>query len=235
MSRLRRNLLTLAFIDATLMGTAMSAGTVIILYAEFQFGWGNLETSNFMSLVSMVRVIVLIGIFPVINYFFRTRPAARARRESGRGPVVEKNTGADRLDIWILRAALVSDVVGITGYIFVRTSPLFVLCAIVTGVGGLGPATIQSAVSKHVPAEQVGQLLGAIGLMQAIARIIAPFIFNGIYAKTVGTFPQAFFVFMAALFGIALLVSFLVRPHGMCPFSISFLFLFSLSFYFFLF
>lgn len=213
--RVRRNLLMLAFIDMGILGAAMSAGTVIVLYTEFMFHWGTVEASRFISLTSMVRVVVLMGIFPIINYFFRTRPNARRRRESQAPAQSEKNVGADELDVWILRIALISDVIGVAGYIFVRTVPLFILCAIITALGGLGSATIQSALSKHVPAEQVGQLLGAIGLLHSLARVISPIIFNGLYAATLSTFPQAFFVLLTAVFSLALVASFFVRPHGM--------------------
>jgi MFS family permease len=51
---LRRNFLVLAFIDMIILGAAMSAGTVIILYVEYMFEWGNLESSRFVSMTSMV-------------------------------------------------------------------------------------------------------------------------------------------------------------------------------------
>jgi MFS family permease len=216
-AQLRRNFLVLAFIDMVTLGAAMSAGTVIVMYVEYMFEWGNLESSRFVSMTSMVRVVVLSGILPLINYYFRKRPAARRARAgltppSGLG--AEKNRGADDLDIWILRIALLSDVIGIGGYVFARSSAVFVACAVVTAFGGLGSATIQSAVTKHVPPERVGQMLGAIGLLHSLARIIAPIVLNQLYAATVETFPQAFFVLLAGLFGATLVASFLLRPNG---------------------
>ncbi|KAK0620364.1 major facilitator superfamily domain-containing protein [Immersiella caudata] len=205
---LRRNLITLALIDMWILGAAMSAGTVTVLYTEKMFHWGNFESSQFISLVSMVRVVVLMGIFPVITYVFRTR---RARRQSA--PVIEKNAGADELDIWVLRSALLSDVIGATGYILARTGGQFILAAIITALGGMGSATIQASLSKHVPADRVGQLLGGIGLLHSLARVFSPVVFNGIFAATVKTFPQAFFVLLAGVFAICLALSFLVRPH----------------------
>lgn len=211
--RLRRNLITLALTDMVLLGAAMSSGTITILYSNYIFNWGAVETSRFVSLTSGVRFLVLMGIFPVVNYFFRVRPNARRRRETS-VPIEEKNAGADRLDIWVLRTALISDVIGLTGYIFVRTAPLFVLCGVITAFGGLGSATIQSAITKHVPTERVGQVLGAIGQLHALSRVFAPIIFNGLYAATVKSFPQAFFVLLSGSFAIMLATSFLVKPHG---------------------
>lgn len=214
-ARVRRNLILLAATDMVILGAAMSSGQVTLLYSEYIFGWGNFETSRFISLISLVRVVVLIAVFPVINYIFRIRPAQRRRRESG--AITESNAGADDLDVWILRFAILSDVLGMAGYIFARTEALFVLCGVITAFGGLGSATIQSMVSKHVPAERVGSLLGAIGLLHALSRIVAPVIFNGLYAATVKTFPQAVFVAITVMFAVILVCSTMVRPHGKYP------------------
>ncbi|KAL2175688.1 major facilitator superfamily domain-containing protein [Thermothelomyces heterothallicus CBS 202.75] len=216
-ARLRRNLLVLALIDVVILGTAMSAGSVIVMYVEYMFEWGNFESSRFISMTSMVRVFTLVGILPLINYLFRKRPAARRLLEDPHSPPPppppEKNRGADEVDIWILRASLVSDVVGSAGYIFARSGPVFVACAVLTAFGGLGSATIQAAVSKHVPPQRVGQMLGAIGLLHSLARIFAPIVFNQLYAATVETFPQAFFVLLTSLFILALVASFFLKPH----------------------
>lgn len=211
-SRARRNLILLALTDMIILGAAMSSGQVTLLYSEYMFGWGNFETSEFMSLVSLVRVLVLLCLFPIINYVFRILPARRRRRESG--SIKESNAGADNLDVWILRFAILSDVVGITGYIFARSPALFMASGVITAFGGMGSATIQSMVSKHVPAERVGSLLGAIGLLHALSRIVAPVILNGVYAATVKTFPQAVFVVITSLFVVVFVLSLMIRPHG---------------------
>ena len=221
--RLRRNLLTLALVDTIIMGFAMSAGTVILLYTEYMFGWGNLEGSMLMSFMSLVRVFVLTVLLPGINYMFRIRPAARRRHRQGLVQDVnrinvsgseEKNAGADEVDIWILRVALVTDVVSMVGYGLARSQEVFVMMAAVASFGGLGSATIQAALTKHMPTERVGQLLGAIALLHALSRVVAPMLFNGLYALTVVSFPQAIFVLLSCMFATALAASLLVRPHG---------------------
>ncbi|KAK7712936.1 hypothetical protein SLS63_012225 [Diaporthe eres] len=209
--RVRRNLILLAAIDTVILGAAMSSGQVTLLYSEFIFHWGNFETSRFISLVSLVRVVVLLSLLPIINYIFRTRPAQKRRRESG--AIAEQSAGADGLDVWLLRVAIVSDVIGILGYVFVRTEALFILSGVITAFGGVGSATIQAALSKHVPGETIGQLLGAIGLLHALARIVSPVIFNGLYAATVKTYPQAVFVLIAGIFTVVLFLSMFVKPH----------------------
>lgn len=212
----RRNMIILAFLDAVILSSAMGSGTVTILYVEYIFNWGNFEASRFVSLISFTRVIVLLGIFPFINWYFRIRPLQRQRRLSGI-EVPERSSGADKVDIWMLRFALTSDLIGVSGYIFARSEPVFVFCGIITAFGGLGGAVIQSTITKHVPPQRVGAILGAIGLLHGVGRVFAPMIFNGLYAATVETFPQAFFVLLASLFGLAFLGSTFVKPHCEYP------------------
>ncbi|KND93116.1 Nitrilase and fragile histidine triad fusion protein NitFhit [Tolypocladium ophioglossoides CBS 100239] len=211
-TRLRMNLVALAVCDAIVFGGSFAAGPVVILYSGYMFDWGNFETSRFVSALSMVRVVVLMGVLPIVNYFGRVRPAARRRELWGVNPE-DKNSGADHLDTWILRVALVSDILGCLGYVFARSEALFFGSGMITALGGLGSATTQAAVTKHVPQERVGQILGAIGMLQALARVVGPVIFNGIYAATVETFPQAIFVALGGLFVIAFLTSLVIKPH----------------------
>lgn len=214
--RLRMNLVVLAICDTIILGSMMAAGAVIILYSEITYGWETLESSQFISALSLVRVVTLLGIFPVINYFARVRPNAKRRAQ---GIFVdEQNAGADRIDIWVIWVALISEVVGCVGYILSRSSTVFFLSGMVTAFGGLGSATIQATITKHVPQQRVGHVLGAIGMLHALSRVVGPVIFNGIYAATVGTFPQAFFLVLAGIFGFALCASTLLKSNGKLPY-----------------
>lgn len=211
--RLRRNLLLFGFIDTVLISATLGAGAVLILYAKFMFNWGTMESSRYVSLVSFFRVIVLLVVFPTLNYLFRVRPLRRKRRLSGDPLMEESTSGADKLDIWLIRLALAGDFTGVLGYCFVRTEALFMLSGVFTSFGGLATATIQAAITKQIPAERVGAMLGAMGLLHAVSRVLAPTVFDGIYAGTIETFPQAFVVVLASMFGLALVASVFIRPH----------------------
>ncbi|KAI1279164.1 MFS general substrate transporter [Xylaria sp. FL0933] len=211
--RLRRNLLLLGFIDTVLISATLGAGTVIILYAKFMFNWGTWESSRFISMISFCRVLVLLILFPTVNYFFRIRPLRRQQELSGDFRIEEGHSGADNLDVWLLRLALLGDMAGVTGYVFVRSEELFMLSAVFTSFGGLASATIQASLTKQVPVEQVGSMLGAMGLLHATSRVVAPIIFDGIYAGTIESFPQTFVVVLASLFGLSVLASLFVRPR----------------------
>ena len=210
---LRANLFLLASVDTIIFGVAMGAMTVTVYYMGFQFGWDTADTSVFIFLVNTTRVSGLVILLPLLNYLVRTRRANKQRRESGFA-IPEKNSGSDTLDLNIIRTAILFELLGFCGYAIARTGTLFAAAGVVTAIGGIGSPTLQSALTKHVPHDMVGQLLGASGLLHALARVVAPILFNLIYAGTVKTFPQAVFVVLAGFFGLALVVSWFIRPHG---------------------
>lgn len=203
----RHNLALLAAVDGTMFGVAMGSMTVVILYSEYAFDWGNFETSIFVSIVNVCRVVTLLVLLPIITRLLRGPASGRSKR----------NTGSDKIDIGIIRTAILFDLLGYIGYTLVRTGPLFILCGAVAAVGGMGSPTLQSALTKHVPHDRTGQVLGAMGLLHALARVVAPVIFNLIYAATVGKFTPTVFVCLTATFGLAFTLSWFIKPGGESP------------------
>ena len=209
-SAIRMNLILLSAVDTIMFGVAMGSMTVVILYSEITFGWGNLESSKFVSAVNTGRVLVLVIVLPLITRIFRNRRGAAPVADGKR----QRNSGSDKLDIALIQIAVFFDMIGYLGYALVRTGPLFLASGVLASFGGIGSPTLQSALTKHVPSDRIGELLGATGLLHALARVVAPTAFNLIYAKTVGTFRQTVFVCLTATFGVAFLLSWGIRPHG---------------------
>lgn len=200
----RRNLVLLAAVDTTMFGVAMGSMTVVVYYSEFMFGWGTFETSVFMSVVNTCRVTCLIVLLPLIARFLRGPKTDLPARQSG----------SDRVDLAVIRTAIFFDMMGYVGYATVRTGPLFIMSGAIASIGGMGSPTLQSAVTKHVPPDRTGQVLGAIGMLHALARVVGPTIFNLIYSRTVGKFTQTVFVCLAATFGLAFFLSWFIKPYG---------------------
>ncbi|KAF2030789.1 MFS general substrate transporter [Setomelanomma holmii] len=203
-SAVRWNLLLLAATDTIMFGVAMGAMGVVLVYTRRQFGWHELETGRFVTIVNTSRVIALLVLLPVLTRLVRGKNAHARMRKSG----------SDLFDLSVIRTAIFFDMMGYLGYVLAREGELFALSGALAAVGGIGSPTLGAALTKHVPQDKVGQLLGATGLLHAFARVVGPTIFNGIYSATVGSFRQTVFVCLCATFGVAFVCSWFVRPHG---------------------
>ncbi|KAM3089529.1 hypothetical protein ACMFMG_001115 [Clarireedia jacksonii] len=213
-TQVRTNLILLATVDTIIFGVAIGSMTVVIYYSGYQFGWDTAETSFYVSTVNITRVFALVCLLPIFNYIVRTRPRNRQRRESG-FTLPERAVGADSIDLSVIRFSVLLEVAGFLGFTLARKDYLFVCSGILASMGGVGSPMLQSALTKHVPRDHVGQLLGATGLLHALARVVCPTIFNLIYAHTVGTFPQTVFLVLTSCFALAFTLSWFIRPNGM--------------------
>ncbi|PYH93202.1 MFS general substrate transporter [Aspergillus ellipticus CBS 707.79] len=201
---LRRNIILLTLIDTLAFGIGLGTAQVVIIYAEFKFGWGNVESSLFISTVSLIRVVNLFVVYPIVTTIFREPPRS--------GHIV---SGSSTSEVVLIRLSLFLDTAGYIGYALSNQSPVMVFSGVVTALGGMGIPTMQAALTKHVPRERVGQILGAKGLLHALARVIAPSVCSLIYSLTVGKFTPAIFVCLGSAFGLAFACSFYIKSHGM--------------------
>ncbi|KAL6705492.1 hypothetical protein ACN47E_006757 [Coniothyrium glycines] len=202
-SALRWNLILLAAVDTIMFGVAMGAMSVVLVYTRRQFGWQELESGRYVTIVNSCRVFALLVLLPSITRLVRGKRGTSGMRKSG----------SDLLDLSIIRVAILFDMLGYLGFSLVRRGELFSAAGALASIGGIGSPTLGAALTKHVPSDKVGQLLGATGLLHAAARVVGPTIFNGIYSATVGTFRQTVFVCLTVTFGIAFVCSWFVRPH----------------------
>lgn len=207
----RRNLVLLASVDTLMFGIAMGSMTLMIIYSEYMFGWETFQTTILVTIINVTRVSVLLVGMPLISRIFR----------GPRSTAVQQHSGSDTLDLSVIRLSICFDLIGYIGYSTVKTGNLYILSGVITSLGGMGSPTITAALTKHVPQDRTGQILGAMGLLHALARVVSPTIFNLIYSRTVATVPQTVFVCLAATFGFAFVLSWFIRPHGMIPFFYS--------------
>lgn len=201
---LRKNLVLHAAIDTCMFGVAMGTMGVLIIYTQFQFGWGTLESSKYISIINSSRSLGLLILLPTVTRLVR----GPMRNSSG------FHRGADMLDISLIRIAILFDLFGYVGYSLARTGGVMILSGVVASLGGIGSPTLQSSLTKHVPPDRTGQLLGATGLLHALARVVAPTVFNLIYSATVGKFTQTVFVCLGSVFVVAEVFSWLLKPNS---------------------
>lgn len=159
------------------------------------------KSSIYLSVINSVRVIMLCIVLPLVVTFFRRDhlPA-------------DHHKGSDKLDIFLIRFSIAVEMFGYLLYSITSSPAGFTAAGISTSLGAIGSPTLQSSLTKHAPDDKTGQLLGATALLHSLARVVAPVIFNLIYAYTVGTFPEAVFVCFCATFALAVGCSAFLKP-----------------------
>lgn len=191
----RTNLVLLAAVDTVVFGVTLGSASIVVMYSEFMFKWGNFESSLFVSIANTCRVGILVVVLPLFSRIFSHRFNRPGHGTAARGG------NSDRFDISIIRAAVLFDVLGYIGYAIVPNGILFIVSGVIASVGGIASPTLQSALTTHVGAGKTGELLGAISLLHALSRIAAPAVLNLVYSLTIGKASSAVFWCLAAVFG----------------------------------
>jgi MFS family permease len=188
----------------------MGGMNIMMLYSEFRFGWGNQESGIFLSTVNIFRTLATVVVLPLIIHITR-RSFNSSHQLSGLNThsahshsSSEQSAGhLESLDIFLLRASIISDTISYIGYAISPTGALFTLSGVVAGLGAIGLATSEASMTKLLPASQTGELLGALGFLQGLARIVAPTVASLTYSWTAESMPQLVFWGIAMCFAAA--------------------------------
>ena len=128
--------------------------------------------------------------------------------------------GADNLEVWLIRLCPFIEMIAFMCMSFARTTNQYYLAGALASMGGLGPPTLQSALTKHVAKEEVGRLLGALSLLGSLSRVVSPTVLNLLYSFTVGTCPQTIFYVLSGAMFVGFILSWGVRAHGISSFGL---------------
>ena len=122
--------------------------------------------------------------------------------------------GADNLEVWLIRMCPIIEACGFACMSLARNTTEYYLSGALAAMGGIGPPTLQSALTKHVAPGQMGELLGALSILQSLSRVVSPLVLNSVYSLTVATCPQIVFYALAGAMLVAFILSWGVRAHG---------------------
>lgn len=143
------------------------------------------------------------------------KPYLNSTRQSTSSKCNDSETGSfDRLDMFLIRISILSDILGYIGYATAPTGTLFTLSGAVASLGAIGLSTSEASMTKIVGSEQTGELLGALAFLQAMARIIAPTVASLIYSRTVSSTPALVFWGVAVCFAAAGIATFWAKPDA---------------------
>jgi len=74
----------------------------------------------------------------------------------------------------LIRFSIAVETAGYLCYALAQNGSQFTAAGVLTALGGIGSPTLQSSLTKHVPTDKTGKLLGATALLHSLARVVAP-------------------------------------------------------------
>ncbi|KAK9387864.1 major facilitator superfamily domain-containing protein [Lipomyces mesembrius] len=199
---IKKNIAILATIEMMIAGCQTNSMTLILLYAEFVYGWSSITANYVVSFNGIGRALALLVILPMIMgaiRWFHPRP--------------QTEVGASVTDKFVIQFSIVCEMASFAGMCIARNSVFFAVFALIGSFGAIGSPTTMSTLTKHVPSDKVGAILGSVAWLQSIWTLFTPILFSSIYAYTVGVYTQAAFVTIIVFYFLALVISFFVSVH----------------------
>ncbi|KAK9372198.1 major facilitator superfamily domain-containing protein [Lipomyces chichibuensis] len=199
---IKKNIAILATIEMMIAGCQTDSMRLILLYAEFVYGWSSITANYVVSFNGIGRALALLVILPMIMSAIRWLH-----------PRPQTEVGASVTDIFVIQFSIICEMVSFAGMCIAGNTLFFAVFALIGSFGAIGSPTTMSTLTKHVPNDKVGAILGSVAWLQSIWTLFTPILFNSIYAYTVGIYTQAAFVTIIVFYFLTLVISLFVSEH----------------------
>ncbi|KAI8351164.1 major facilitator superfamily domain-containing protein [Blakeslea trispora] len=117
-----------------------------------------------------------------------------------------------RFDVWMVRIGMSIEALGLIGIGSATSSAGIVAAGSLQGFALLGAPSLKSLLTTLVKPSQIGELMGAIAVLESIAMIVSQFGVNTLYSVTVEVMPQLTFYICAIVSFIGAFLALFVYP-----------------------
>ncbi|KAL7329121.1 hypothetical protein PS15p_207275 [Mucor circinelloides] len=180
-----------------------------LLYAMLKFKWTAYEGSLYYTCTSLMKLMMMIGILPLLSKLFKRKcPKAHVPTVEDQEKRVSSST---LFDIWMVRIGIGMDAVCLALAGLASNVVLFTTAGMLQSVSMLAQPSIRGLLTTCVKPNQVGELLGAVAILDSIAMIIAHVGINFIYSSSVLTMPNLTFFVCSAIAGCSCLAALMVQ------------------------
>ncbi|KAI9334797.1 major facilitator superfamily domain-containing protein [Pilaira anomala] len=180
-----------------------------LLYAMLKFKWTAYEGSIYYTFASLMRLFMMIGVLPLLSkIFIKKQPQTT---DSPLTPEEKKLKNSITFDIWMVRIGIGIDAISLALAGLATNVTLFILAGMLQSFSVLAQPSIRSLVANLAEPEKVGELLGAVAILDSVGMIIAHLSVNTIYSASVETMPSLTFYICAVAAGCSCLSAFFVR------------------------
>ncbi|KAI8380141.1 major facilitator superfamily domain-containing protein [Blakeslea trispora] len=152
-----------------------------LIYAMLKFKWTAYEGSLYYTYASLMKLMIMVCVLPLLSKLFK------------------KETF--NFDIWMVRIGIGIDAVCLALSGIASNTVMFATAGMLQSFSMLAQPSIRGLLTTMVNANQVGELLGAIAILDSVASIIAHLSINTLYSLTVSSMPNLTF-FVCALIGL---------------------------------
>ncbi|CAN6672634.1 hypothetical protein TRVA0_046S01068 [Trichomonascus vanleenenianus] len=199
-STVMRNIMVLVVIDLLYELIIAGRAGVAVLYPQMKFGWTTVEIGYLESATACARIILLVFIIPQV---FKLLRRVYAEAVSG--------SGVSKSEIFIVRFGNCLEVLGYTGYGFAQNTTEWIASSFVATSGVIAKPTIQSGLLNMVPKDQIGEFLGAKGVLDGLTSTAFESIGLQVYSFTVERKPELLFYMSATGYFIVICLSLLIK------------------------
>lgn len=145
------------------------------LYAMLKFNWTAYEGSIYYSCASMMKLFMMIGMLPLLHKLFNRKKNKKNNMPDDDTPGKSNTIPATKaknsitFDIWMVRIGIGIDAISLALAGLATNVVLFTAAGMVQSVSMLAQPSIRSLVTNLVHPTQVGELLGAVAMLDSIA------------------------------------------------------------------
>ncbi|CAG8491459.1 9044_t:CDS:2 [Ambispora gerdemannii] len=191
----------LANVNAMIAAASFGFQAVFVLYTKYKFDWGTLEIGYYIFWLGESRALLLFfGLPLLVKCFIKDRGTNANDVRSQRM----------LLDIWIIRIGLIIEFLTFVALGKATIGRDFTIAGVIESFSVIAIPTLRSLLTNAVPAYQVGQLLGALSVIDSIMRIVFPIIMNILYSLVVASAPHVIWSVLSGIFAVAAVLSFFV-------------------------
>ncbi|KNE61156.1 hypothetical protein AMAG_06906 [Allomyces macrogynus ATCC 38327] len=121
------------------------------------------------------------------------------------------------MEAWLAQIGLLSFIITYVLFGAATVGWLYAFASTIDAIGILSLPAMRSLLTQTVPASLVGTVLATISVTRSLAFILAPIVFNAVYAATVGAADGAVYYMGAGLWTIALALALAVQRKDLVP------------------
>ncbi|KAG2218126.1 hypothetical protein INT45_000424 [Circinella minor] len=173
----------------------------VLLYAMLEFGWTAYESGYYISFTSFLRFLQMMIIFPLLTKIFIKSSSTN-----------DIDTRQWKFNLWVTRIGVFFEGVLMFGIAFSSNASQFTLATVIGSFAILAQPAIRSLFTTSVAPEDVGQVLSALAVLDALAWLIAQFGLNALYGATVMIMPSLTFI-VCGIIGIIAFFATILAHH----------------------